>query len=80
MDWKLITFCYSVFVSICGVVGFCIIKFNDFVHIEKKVDSLDEKIDKLEEKQNNRHEENLIALGKIAKDIAYLKGKQEGKE
>lgn len=79
-DWRFISFAYSVFVSICGVVGFCIIKFNDFAHIESKVNDLSQEISVIEKKQDTRHDDNMKALMKITNDVSYLCGKTKSKK
>lgn len=77
---KWLIFGFSVFSWITGVIGFCIIKFNDFSHLENDVKDLEKKQEKYEDKQNERHEENLKALGELATQVSYLCGKQDNQD
>ncbi len=80
IDWRVISLIFNVFTWITGIVGFCIIKFNDFSHIEASVKKLEAKQEKYEQKQDERHLENLKELVKISNAVSYLSGKQDIKE
>ena len=80
MNWIHISLGFSVFTWITGAIAFCIIKFNDFKHLEDTVEKLSVKQEKTEEKQNVRHEENIKELAKLSKEVAYLCGKQDTNE
>ena len=43
----------NIFTIIGGAIGFCILKFNDFSHTEKKLDLVISKLDLLNEKTSN---------------------------
>jgi hypothetical protein len=76
-DWKIVILGFNVFTYISGAIAFCIIKFNDFKHLEDDVKDLEAKQDTYELKQNKRHEENIRELAKLAKEVSYLCGRQE---
>ena len=80
IDWRLVSLAFSVFTWITGIVGFCIIKFNDFKHIEVSVKKLETKQEEYEKKQDERHLENIKELAKLSNAVSYLSGKQDIKE
>ena len=61
---------FTILSSIFVVVIFCVVKFNDLVHIDKKLDKLDVKYD-----------EQGKEIGKLSSQISsidgYIKAKQE---
>lgn len=69
MNWKIIMFAWTVFMSLAGIVAFCIIKFNDFAHIES-----------LQKKQEGKIDDLTKDVKCIAIDVAYLCGKQNVKK
>lgn len=42
--------CLNLATIICGIVFFCVIKFNDFVHLENNVNKIGDKVDSLIER------------------------------
>jgi len=77
MDAKLI---FQLFMYACTLIGFCIIKFNDFAHLEKNVNDLKHDIKEIESKQDKRHDENLKQLSKLESSVSYLCGRQYTKK
>ena len=69
IDWRLLTLCFSIFTWITGIIGFCIIKWNDMVHLEKKVDNIEGKQDL-----------TIKEVANLSKEVAYLSGRQDIKQ
>ena len=57
----------SICVAIFGVIAFCIIKFNDLAHIDKKLEKLDTKTD-----------EQGKEIGKLSSQISNIDGYIKG--
>jgi len=72
MDWKIIL---QLFMYTSTVIAFCIIKFNDFAHLEKGVNELKQDLKTSKEKQNTRHEENIKTMNGMSNKISELVGK-----
>jgi len=79
MDVKWIILGFNIFAYVTGIVGFCIIKFNDFRHIENDVEKLEKRQEDYEIKQNDRHEANVKSINNLAVKVGELTGKLEGK-
>lgn len=71
IDWKMIAVIFAVFQFICWVIAFCVIKFNDFAHLEHNQRTIESKIEKISDKQDSF----CIALNKIATDVSFMAGK-----
>jgi len=69
MDWRMLGLGFNVFGWITGVVAFCIFKFNDMKHLEKKVQRVEDKQD-----------ETIKELSNLSKKVSYLCGRQDIKE
>lgn len=68
LNWGAIGTVFSIFSWVCGVVVFCVIKFNDLSHIDKRLGEMEKKQDTMNEKINN-----------ISVDLAYLSGRAKSK-
>jgi len=69
IDWKMVSLGFSVFTWITGLVAFCIFKWNDLAHLEKKVQRVEDKQD-----------DTIKELGNLSKEVAFLSGRQNIKE
>ena len=68
--FKIIGVCVSVLGVIFGVIAFCVIKFNDLAHIDKKINDVDTKIDE--------HGKMIASLdSKVSNIDGYIRGKQD---
>ena len=68
--FRIIGTCVTIVGAIFGVIAFCVIKFNDLHHIDKKLIDVDIKID--------NHGKMIAGLdSKISNIDGYIKGKQE---
>ena len=77
-DWfRLAGIGITLLTLICGIVAFCILKFNDFVHLEERQKETNKKIEKLDDKFDEQGKE----IGKLCSAISsidgYIKGKQD---
>jgi len=61
---------FTILSSIFVVVIFCVVKFNDLVHIDTKLDKLDTKYDE-------QGKEISKLSSQISSIVGYIKGKQD---
>jgi len=77
MDWRMVGVLCSVFQFIFMAVIFSVLKFNDLKHLDEDVKDLKKEIHETEMKNNDRHLQNVKAIGDVATIVANLAGKIE---
>jgi len=75
IDWKLASFGLGLIQFIGMMIVFAVIKFNDLRHLDEDVRDLKNKQHEYELKQDDRHIENVKAIGKLDTKISELVGK-----
>jgi len=80
MDWKLASFVLNCAQFLGFLVAFCVLKFNDFKHLEKAVEELKNTHEKFREEEHQKHSQNLEVLRELTGQVAYLNGKANATE
>lgn len=73
-------FLLSLTMFICSIVAFCIIKFNDFAHLENNQKAMHDKLEKRMDKIDTKQDSFYIALTNIANDVSYLRGIEDARQ
>lgn len=77
MDWRMVgvlfSFCQFVFVAII----FSVLKFNDLKHLDEDMRDLKKSFHAHELKDDERHTDNIKAMGQISITVSNLAGKME---
>jgi hypothetical protein len=79
LNWQFVNFIFNTFSFIVGIVAFCIIKFNDFKHLELRMTKHEDSHTLIETKQIERHEGLLKSINELTREVAFLSGKNESK-
>jgi hypothetical protein len=75
--WNMVSILFGIFQFIVAVVGFCVIKFNDFKHLEVRMTKHEDSHTTMETKLDERHEKLVQSISNLAVEVAYLTGRKQ---
>jgi cell division protein FtsL len=66
---RLATLLFQLLSSVCVIIGFCILKFNDFNHVDKRLGKLEEKVD-----------EAIASVNELSNQVSNISGYIQGQK